>query len=49
MKNIRPGGADSDPSDLFNFNGLLIFHANDGTVGSEPHTSNNTLLGTTLV
>lgn len=49
VRDIRPGSASSDPSDLINVNGTLFFTANDGTNGIELWRSDGTEAGTMLV
>lgn len=52
VKNINPnasGAASSDPADLKNLNGRLVFTANDGLYGDELWQSNGTLTGTVML
>ncbi|MDA8745846.1 Ig-like domain-containing protein [Rubripirellula amarantea] len=49
VKDINPGTADSSPGDFTNFNGTLLFTADDGINGSELWTSDGTSTGTSLI
>jgi ELWxxDGT repeat protein len=49
LKNINPGTASSSPNTFFNYNGTLIFRANDGVNGAELWKSDGTATGTVLV
>lgn len=49
VKDIRPGGASSDPRGIANLGGTLLFMANDGTHGQELWSSDGSDAGTQLV
>jgi len=49
VKDIRPGAAGSDISDMVSVNGILYFGANDGVHGSELWRSDGTSAGTVMV
>ena len=49
VKDINPGGGDSNPGYLTDVNGTLYFTANDGTHGSELWKSDGTESGTAMV
>lgn len=46
---IAPGAADTSPSGLVEFNGLILFNADDGIHGRELWKSDGTAIGTHLV
>jgi ELWxxDGT repeat protein len=49
LKDINPGSGSSYPNGFTNFDGKLIFSANDGSNGDELWISDGTVLGTTLL
>jgi ELWxxDGT repeat protein len=49
VKDINPGGFSSNPSNLTNVNGTLLFWANDGTHGTEMWRSDGTAAGTQMI
>ena len=49
VKDINPGSASSEPSNLTNVNGTLFFTADDGAHGIELWKSDGTAAGTVLV
>ncbi len=49
VKDICPGGCDSEPASLANLNGSLFFSAYDGVVGYELWMSDGTEVGTRLL
>ena len=49
LRDASPGSFGSDPSQLANVAGLLVYAANDGVNGVEPWVSNGTEAGTRIL